>query len=180
MRTLVSETPQHVGEEVEVKGWVHSLRKHGKITFIDLRDRTGLLQVVTDQNLELKPEYVVSILGKVVARPEKLVNPRIVSGMVELQASSITLLATADTLPFDTNKEILDVTLPTLLDYRTLTLRHKRISDIFRVQESVMEGFRRAAQKLGCVEIFTPTISASATEGGAEVFKSNTTITTLL
>lgn len=171
MRTLISATPTKVGEEVEVKGWVHSIRKHGKITFFDLRDRTGLLQVLTDQNLELKPEYVVSIVGKVVSRPEKLVNPRIISGTVELQATNITLLATAATLPFDMNKEVLDVTLPTLLDYRTLTLRHKRISDIFRIQESVMEGFRRSAQKLGCIEVFTPTISASATEGGAEVFK---------
>lgn len=171
MRTLISQTPTLVGKEVEVKGWVHSIRKHGKITFLDLRDRTGLLQVVTDQSLELKSEYVVSIVGKVVARPEKLVNPRLVSGTVELQATVITVLATSATLPFDMNKEVLDVTLPTLLDYRTLTLRHKRISDIFRVQEAVMEGFRRAAQQLGCVEVFTPTISASATEGGAEVFK---------
>ncbi len=171
MRTLISTTPTKVGEKVEVKGWVHSIRKHGKITFFDLRDRTGLLQVVTDQNLEIRPEYVVSIAGKIVARPEKLVNPRLVSGTVELQATEIVVLATATTLPFDTNKEVLDITLPTLLDYRTLTLRHKRISDIFRIQEAVMEGFRQAAQKLGCVEIFTPTISASATEGGAEVFK---------
>ena len=171
MRTLISETPKKVGAQVIVQGWVHGIRKHGKITFFDLRDRTGLLQVVTDQNIELKPEYVVAVTGKIVARPEKLVNPRIVSGTVELQATTITLLASSAPLPFDMNKEVLDVTLPTLLDYRTLTLRHKRINNIFRVQEAVMEGFRRAAQQLGCVEVFTPTISASATEGGAEVFR---------
>ena len=171
MRTLISETPSKVGEEVIVKGWVNTLRKHGKITFFDLRDKTGLLQVVTDKDVELKPEYVVEIQGKVVARPEKLINTKIVSGTVELQVQKITILAVSEVLPFDMNKSVLDITLPTLLDYRTLALRNKRISNIFRIQESLMEGFRRAAQKLGCVEIFTPTISASATEGGAEVFK---------
>lgn len=171
MRTLISETVNKVGEVVTVQGWVHIVRKHGKITFLDLRDRTGLLQIVTDQAVDLKPEYVISVVGKVVARPEKLVNPKIISGTVELQAQELTVLSASATLPFDMNKEILDVTLPTLLDYRTLTLRHPHINSIFRVQEAVMEGFRRAAQKLGCVEIFTPTISASATEGGAEVFK---------
>ncbi len=171
MRTLISETVGKVGEVVTVKGWVHIVRKHGKITFIDLRDRTGLLQIVTDQVVDLKPEDVVSVTGTLVARPEKLINPKIVSGTVELQAKEITVLSVSATLPFDMNKEVLYLTLPTLLDYRTLTLRHPRINSIFRVQEAVMEGFRRSAQKLGCVEIFTPTISASATEGGAEVFK---------
>lgn len=171
MRTLVSETVKKIGEEVTVSGWVHIVRSHGKITFLDLRDRTGLLQVVTDQVVDLKPEDVISVVGKVVARPEKLINPKIVSGTVELQAKKITVLSSAAVLPFDMNKQVLDVTLPTLLDYRTLTLRHTHIANIFRVQEAVMEGFRRAAQQLGCTEIFTPTISASATEGGAEVFK---------
>ena len=68
-------------------------------------------------------------------------------------------------------KETLDLQLPTLLDYRTLALRHPKVNKIFKVQEAVMEGFRAAAKDIGCVEIFTPTISASATEGGAEVFK---------
>lgn len=170
-RTLISETINQIGKEVTVSGWVHIVRRHGKITFLDLRDRTGLLQVVTDQVVELKPEDVITVMGKVVARPEKLINPKIVSGTVELQAQTITILSSSAVLPFDMNKEVLDVTLPTLLDYRTLTLRHSHIANIFRIQESVMEGFRRSAQKLGCVEIFTPTISASATEGGAEVFK---------
>ena len=170
-RTLISDTVNKINEKVTIHGWVHIVRNHGKITFLDLRDRTGLLQIVTNQVVDLKPEDVISVTGKVVTRPEKLINPRIVSGTVELQAKEITILAQADTLPFDMNKEVLDVTLPTLLDYRTLTLRHPHVNKIFRVQEAVMEGFRQAAQKLGCVEIFTPTISASATEGGAEVFK---------
>lgn len=170
-RTLINNTITKIGEEVTVSGWVHIVRSHGKITFLDIRDRTGLLQVVTDQVLELKPEDVVSVVGKVVARPEKLINPKLISGTVELQAKVITVLSSSAPLPFDMNKQVLDVTLPTLLDYRTLTLRHSHIANIFRLQEAVMEGFRRAAQQLGCTEIFTPTISASATEGGAEVFK---------
>ncbi len=171
MRTLIADTITKVDEVVTVQGWVHIVRSHGKITFLDLRDRSGLLQIVTDQAVDLKPEYVVEITGKIVARPEKLINTKIVTGTVEMQAQVIKVLAQAETLPFDMNKEILDVTLPTLLDNRTLTLRHPRIKNIFRVQEAMMEGFRRAAQELGCTEIFVPTISASSTEGGAEVFK---------
>jgi nondiscriminating aspartyl-tRNA synthetase len=67
--------------------------------------------------------------------------------------------------------EQLNLQLPTLLDYRTLTLRHDKVAKIFKVQESLMEGFRKASVELGCTEIFTPTISASATEGGSDVFK---------
>jgi nondiscriminating aspartyl-tRNA synthetase len=69
------------------------------------------------------------------------------------------------------NKEELDVTLPILLDYRSLTLRHPRVSKIFKVQHELMQGFRKMCEKYGCTEVFVPTIAASATEGGTEVFK---------
>jgi nondiscriminating aspartyl-tRNA synthetase len=113
---------------------------------------------------------VVSIKGLVKKRPEKLINPKIKTGEIEIEAKSFEILSKAATLPFDFNKENLDVGLPTLLDYRSLTLRHPKVQSIFKVQEALIEGFREAAHKLGCVEVFVPTISASATEGGAELF----------
>lgn len=104
-------------------------------------------------------------------RPEKLVNKNIETGSVEIQIEDLTVLSSASELPFDMGVEKLNLQLPTLLDFRTLTLRHPHVKSIFKVQEAVMEGFRKSATSLGCTEIFVPTISASSTEGGAEVFK---------
>src|SRR5690606_23779689 len=74
-------------------------------------------------------------------------------------------------LPFDMGKEELDLELPTLLDHRPLTLKHPKQQAIFKLQEAVANSFRKASQDLDCTEVFTPTIAASSTEGGAEVFK---------
>ena len=170
-RILNKETPRYPDQEVRVAGWVNTRRDHGKIVFIDLRDRTGLLQVVCSSNLAegIKEEDVLEIEGIVKKRPEKMINTELETGKVELKAEKIKVLSKAESLPFDLRD--LKVSLPTLLDYRPLTLRNEKIKDIFQIQESVMDGFRKAAQKLGCTEIFVPTITASATEGGAEVFK---------
>lgn len=176
-RILVSETPSKVGKKVEVAGWIKTVRDHGKITFLDLRDRSGIIQCVGANLFEkegitkLSPEDVVEITGKVAKRPEKLVNKNIATGEVELQIESLKVLADAQELPIDMGKEDLEVELPTLLDLRSLTLRHNKVSAIFKVQAKIAEGFRKAATELGCTEIFVPTIAASATEGGAEVFK---------
>lgn len=178
-RTLASDTPKHPNEEVLVEGWVHSRRDHGKLIFIDIRDRSGLLQVVFNPQVsegayevadQFHPEDVIVITGKINKRPERLVNPKIVSGTVELHATKAEILSKAHTLPFDMGKEALDLELPTLLDHRSLTLRHERAQAVFKIQASLLEGFRKISRKLGCVEIITPTIAASATEGGAEVF----------
>ncbi|OGM08576.1 hypothetical protein A2159_03555, partial [Candidatus Woesebacteria bacterium RBG_13_34_9] len=172
-RTLILDTLKFIGKEVEVRGWISVKRDHGKITFLDLRDRSGIIQVVGSgtEFSSLKPEWVIKIKGIVKKRPEKLFNPKLPTGKVEIEGKNVEVLSRAQELPFDLAKEDLDLQLPTLLDYRTLVLRHPKIKKIFKVQEAVMEGFRKASQTLGCTEIFTPTISASATEGGAEVFK---------
>lgn len=181
-RILASETPQHVDKEVLLQGFVHSRRDHGKLIFIDLRDRSGLVQVVfTPQGSEdaykaaetLRSEDVISLGGTVKARPERLVNPKLASGTVEIQATALTVLAEAATLPFDMGGETLNLELPTLLDYRSLTLRHEAVKPIFQVQDAVLEGFRKISKELDCVELVVPTIAASETEGGAEVFKVN-------
>lgn len=170
-RTLISETTKKVGKEVILFGWVDTIRDHGKITFLDLRDRTGIVQCVGLDLPKVNVESVVKITGKVAKRPEKLVNKKIETGSVEIQVKFLKVLSSSEELPFDMGVEKLELQLPTLLDNRTLSLRHSSIKDVFKVQEAVMEGFRQAAKDLDCTEIFVPTISASATEGGAEVFK---------
>lgn len=168
---MVSETIDKVGETVTLKGWVSTVRDHGKISFIDLRDRTGIIQCV-GQNLErVNPEYSVELTGKIVKRPEKLVNKDLETGEIELQIESLTVLSPSVELPFDMGKSELDLTLPVLLDHRPLTLKNIKQSTIFKIQSAVADSFRESALELGCQEVFVPTISASSTEGGAEVFR---------
>jgi len=171
-RTIVKEIPEHKGEIIKVCGFVNIKRDHGKLVFIDLIDRSGVVQIVGGEKLSsLKSQDVIEVTGKVQERPVNMVNKKILTGSVELSIETIEILSKAEEIPFDMTQEILNVELPTLLDFRALTLRHSKVKSIFKVQAAVMQGFRNAAQALDCVELFVPTISASATEGGAEVFK---------
>ena len=168
-RTLVKDTINKVGETVLLKGWVQSRRDHGKIVFLDLSDRSGLIQVVTNEGVDLG--CAVEITGLIKKRPENLINPKLETGTIELEAKEIKILAKSETYPFDMGKPELNLELPTLLDNRSLVLRHSSVKNIFKVQEKILDAFRKTAQELGCTEIVVPTIAASATEGGADVFK---------
>lgn len=172
-RTLILDCNKKVGERVKICGWVQIRRDHGKIAFLDVLDRSGVIQIFLtgEQVGDLRLQDVVCIEGKVNERPEKLINPNLETGKIEIQAEKIEVLSKAEELPFDMGGRDLDLQLPTLLDFRSLTLRHPKVRDIFKVQASIMDGFRKAAHDLNCTEIFVPTISASSTEGGAEVFK---------
>lgn len=172
-RTLTRDCPDQVGKKITVEGWVQTKRDHGKITFIDLYDRTSRVQIVGmgDEIRDLKPQYVVRIEGTVQNRPPQTINDKMPTGKVEIKAEKIETLSAAEELPFDMGAQELDLQLPTLLDFRSLTLRHPKVKSIFKIQATLLEGFRKAAEKLGCIEIVVPTIAASATEGGAEVFK---------
>lgn len=170
-RTLISDTTKKVGEKVTIFGFVDTKRDHGKITFIDVHDYTGQVQVVGQDLAGLKPQYVVKIEGTVQKRPEQMVNKNIKTGEVEIKSEKVEVLSKAEELPFDLGMETLDLELPTLLDFRALTLRHPKVKAIFKVQSAILEGFRKIAKEIGCTEIVVPTIAASSTEGGAEVFK---------
>src|SRR3989338_5649474 len=174
-RTLIADTVNKIGESVRLKGWVNTKRDHGKITFIDLRDRSGFIQVVGTGNelSTLKPENVVEITGLVKTRPEKLVNPKLPTGKIELELQSIKVISVGMELPFDTTKEDLNLELPTLLDYRSLSLRHPKIQAIFKVQAVVIEAFRQALIKKDFLEFQAPSIISAVPEGGAEVFRVN-------
>ena len=145
-RTLVRDTVGKVGETVIIKGWVNTKRDHSKIVFIDLRDRSGLVQVVGTGELlgTLKTEEVISIEGLVKSRPERLINPNLETGSIEIEAVKMTVLSTSAELPIDMGKETLDVELPTLLDNRSLSFRHPKVQAIFKVQSVVIDAFRKA------------------------------------
>lgn len=172
-RVLILDCNKKIGESVKICGWVQTRRDHGKIIFLDVSDRTGVIQVVLGggKGSDLRPQDIVCITGQVNKRPENLINKNIPTGEIEIYAENLEVLSKAAELPFDMGGKDLDLQLPTLLDYRSLTLRHPKVKAIFKVQEAIMEGFRRVTKEIGCTEIFVPTISASATEGGAELFK---------
>ncbi len=172
-RILVKETVNKIGEKVKLEGWVSTRRDHGKIVFIDLRDRSGIVQLVLLDEIagEVRNEYVVRVIGKVKERPEKLINSRLETGKVEIDVENLEIINKAEELPFDMGKETLDLELPTLLDYRALTLRHPKIKAIFKVQEVVIDAFRQALQEKEFFEFQAPSLISSAPEGGAEIFK---------
>ncbi len=170
-RTVISDTISGIGQEVRIKGWVVSVRSHGQIVFADIRDRSGLLQIVGDKSLnELRQEYAVEIVGLVRPRDPKYFNPKLVTGQIELEVKSLTVLAKSRDLPFDIHQPDLNVSLPTLLDHRSASLRNLKIQDVFTVQSTIVNAFRNFLQSQNFKEIFVPTIVAGSTEGGSEVF----------
>jgi nondiscriminating aspartyl-tRNA synthetase len=169
-RILIKQTPDFAGKKVRVSGWVNARRDHGKIIFIDLRDRSGIIQVVCrpDALDDVHDETVLDIEGTVQVRPEKMVNPDIQTGKIELLAENVKILSKAESLPFDIRD--MKVTLPTLLDYRPLTLRNEKINAIFKIREGIVNSFRKTLKELDFYEFEAPTIVPANAEGGAAVF----------
>ena len=181
-RTLASQTPTLVDKEVLVKGWVKVRRDHGKLIFIDLRDRSGIVQIVLLPNViedsfevaqELRSEFVIEVEGSVKKRLKGMEDKNLPTGTVEIAARRLKIISRAEVLPFDMGGKDLNLELPTLLDNRSLTLRHPKVSAIFKVQETIAGSFRSTLKKEGFTEIFVPTLVPVATEGGSEVFPVN-------
>jgi len=171
-RILAINTPKYLGKEVKVLGWVNSRRDHGGIVFLDLRDRSGIVQIVSTPKLveNVKDEWILAVEGKVKKRPIDMINPKLETGKIEISASKIENLAEAAPLPFNLREPELNLRLSTLLDHRALILRHPKIKAIFKVQEEIIRSFRKTLGNLGFTEFQAPTIVPVATEGGAEVF----------
>lgn len=176
-RTLVESTPRFIDKKVKVSGWVNSFRDHGKIFFINLRDRTGILQIVfTGKEIykevrKLRSEWVICVEGKIKKRPKGSENLEIDTGKIEMVAERFEVIAkTKKEPPIDLSKKELKINLDTLLDNRSLTLRHEQNKAIFKIFESVLEAYRTIMKKLDFTEIKTPKIIGTASEGGANFF----------
>ena len=170
-RILIKECLQQIGSKVLIKGWVNSVRSYGKLAFADIRDRSGLIQVVGGSDLGvLKTESVIEITGSVRSRSEKYFNDKLLTGKIEIEVEGINILAKSAELPFDLHQPDLNVSLPVLLDNRALSLRNKKIQDVFKIQATIVQAFRNYLSSQDFIEIFTPTIVAGSTEGGSEVF----------
>ena len=171
-RTFISELINNIGKTIKIAGWVQTKRDHGKLIFIDVWDFSGLLQAVGDQQFSnLRPQDALEIIGIVRERPAKDINEKTPNGRIELEIKEMKILSKAEELPFDMGQKDLNLELPTLLDWRGLTLRHAKVRAILKVQETVIEAFRQALKQKGFTEFQAPSIIPEAPEGGTEVFK---------
>jgi len=176
-RTLASETIGQEGRTVLLKGWVNARRDMGKIAFIDLRDRTGVVQVVLAPSAldeeskvaekELRPEYCVSIVGTVQPRQKKQVNPNMETGTVEVLASEIAILNPSKTPPFEL-EETSSVNEELRLKYRYLDLRSSRMRRNIVLRDRVITFFREFLHGEGFLEVETPSLTKGTPEGARE------------
>ncbi|MFC0432451.1 aspartate--tRNA(Asn) ligase [Kutzneria buriramensis] len=162
-RVLAAELAAHIGERVRVAGWVHRGRELKSVTFVIVRDRSGLTQVVTAGPAPAQ-ETVVEVTGLVTANSKA-------PGGVELVEPVIAVLGEAVAAPpFDLYRPVVPATLPTILDGAPVSLRHPALRAQFEIAAASVAGFRSALDAIGCTEIHTPKIVGSATESGANVF----------
>jgi nondiscriminating aspartyl-tRNA synthetase len=171
MRTLACEVPQKLSESVCLQGWVHHLRPIGKLCFIVLRDRSGTVQTVLNNQPELvkqlPEESVVEIVGHV--RPDERAP-----GGCEVLISDLKIIRTpVEPPPIQINRprEAINTRLETMLTHRALSLRNPEIGAIFTIQAELIHGFRDFLRSEGFLEVHTPKIVASGTEGGTELFR---------
>lgn len=174
-RTTIQKTTERSGQEVLVSGWVHTRRDHGKIIFIDLRDKTGLLQVVFvpgskayDSVKNVRPEWVVEISGIIKARPEKLANKDLATGTVEMEAITLEVLNEAKTPPFEITKNTLGIDEELRLKYRYLDLRSERMAKNITLRHEIIRFIREYLWKEDFREIETPYLTKSTPEGARE------------
>ncbi len=169
-RVLAAEAPAHVGAQVRIAGWLHRRRQLKSLTFLVIRDRSGLVQVVLASPAEveaaagLAEEAVVTVTGTVAASGQA-------PGGAEIVRPVITPLSgPPQPPPFDLYRPAVTAALPTVLDHAPASLRHPRLRAPFEISAAAVAGFRAVLDGLGFTEISTPKIVASATESGANVF----------
>ena len=172
------ETVNKVGEQVVLKGWAETIRKMGKIVFVDLRDRSGIVQVVlvpqeldeASQSLiaEIKPEYVLEISGIINQRGEKQKNEAMPTGMVELLAKSVKILNESETPPFEINNEDNQAGEDLRFKYRYLDLRHERMLKNIKNRHQIVRLMREFFYAEDFLEIETPFLSKSTPEGARD------------
>ena len=169
MRTLIADTINKVGEEITVEGWVDTKRDHGKLTFIDMRDRSGKVQCVGFQKMgELTTESVIQIRGTIKERPERMINQNIVTGKIEIEVNDYTILNKALELPIQIDTEGKEINEESRLRYRYIDLRRERMQKIIRLRSRLFHAMREKLIENEFVDIETPILAKSTMEGARD------------
>jgi len=174
-RILIAETIEKVGEPVKLSGWVHQRRDHGQIIFIDLRDKSGLIQLVftpQDKALyqtadSLRPEWVISIEGKVNQRPKNMANPNMPTGEIEVSVERLEILNQAKITPFEISQDK-EINEELRLKYRYLDLRRQKMKNNLVLRHKVIKLIRDFMDKQGFIEVETPILTKSTPEGARD------------
>ncbi|MBI4359193.1 MAG: aspartate--tRNA ligase [Candidatus Nealsonbacteria bacterium] len=174
-RVFIKDAPKNLGQKVRLMGWVNSLREHGRVVFLDLRDRTGLVQVVFPESSpdyerakKLTLESTVLVWGQVQERPGKAENPNLTTGKIEILAESLTVFSLAQPLPFDTKTDGREISEEKRLQYRYLDLRRERLKNNFLLRHQIINFLRAFLTQEGFVEIETPILTKSTPEGARD------------
>lgn len=175
---MIGETTTLAGQKVVIKGWVHARRDMGKVCFIDLRDRTGLIQVVLVPSIlgeegkevmkTLRSEFVLAIEGEIKDRDPKAFNENLPTGKIELLAEKVTVLNTAKTPPFELDKDTRGINEEVRLKYRYLDLRTERMQKNIRLRNRVIHSLRNYLQDKGFIDVDTPYLTKGTPEGARE------------
>ena len=175
-RILNLETIKYLGKKVKVCGWVNSIRSHGKIIFVDLRDRSGILQLVftpEDESLykiaqKLRPEWVIGVGGETRKRPKEMINPKVKTGKIELKSEKLEIFSQAKTLPFPIDTPGYEINEEKRLKYRYLDLRRERMKKNLIWRQKVIQFMREFLIKESFIEVETPILTKSTPEGARE------------
>ncbi len=168
-------SPERVGDTVSVAGWVARRRDHGGLIFIDLRDHTGMVQLVVNPDRapdaaeiahDIRSEFVVHARGEVVRRAPDAVNPNIPTGEVEIQVDELEIVARSEPLPFQLDDE--GVEEPTRLRYRYLDLRRDRMQRNLRLSATVIAAIRDSMEERGFIDVWTPSMTLGTPEGARD------------
>jgi len=169
MRTLASQVSALEGKTVILQGWVLARRDHGKIMFLDLRDRSGVVQLVGSKSLgDAHPEDVITVTGLVKKRPEAMVNEKIVSVTVQVEIQEITVVSRARELPFPIDTDGREVNEEIRVKYRYLDLRRPRMAHNIRLRSKVVNFIRNFLSNRDFVEIETPVLTKTTPEGARD------------
>jgi aspartyl-tRNA synthetase len=169
MRTLIKETISQIGQKVTLYGWVNNRRDHGKIMFIDLRDRSGLIQLVLQKSFgDPKPESVIEVEGFIKKRPDNLINPKLETGHVEIEVTDLKIISISRDLPFPIDTDGYEVNEEIRTKYRYLDLRRPRMARNIRLRSKLTVFIRNYLTNLDFVEIETPILTKTTPEGARD------------
>lgn len=176
-RIMIADSIVEIGENVKVCGWVDNIRPHGKILFIDLRDASGLLQIVFHGDIseeafetakKLHHEYVVEIQGKVKERGKNFINMKLLTGKIEMEGEELTILNVSQIPPIDIKGDGLEIEEKLRLKYRYLDLRRPRMYRNLKKKNEVTSFIRNFLGERGFLEIETPLLTKSTPEGARD------------